>query len=440
MSTTPSCCPCPFDEIDYDVRVRRSRLILPALIACLASGCDEKRVPTPEPLPSASTSVAAEVPKGPKVYEHVVLSEIYEVDEIYKSMQGPSSVKQVALGAKDELELLWIVGFEAVMVSPKGDEKISQEFMCHTNLDLDIEKHQARFGDDKRLTGRLFTLSQGQYRIDFPEGFGMPLISDELLDVNTQVLNLNLPEGSREVRHRVTMRFVRDKELDKPMKALYASGAFGLKLLEGADGHYGRDPKAKADAQHEHGKHEHGKHDHEPQGEEHTACLPGANAGKNSFDDGQGRVFTGHWVVEPGREVNHTPVNDLMALPFDSKVHYVAVHLHPFAESLELRDLTTGKSVYKAKTRQADKGIGLAHVDFYSSQEGFELFKDHDYEVVSVYNNTSGEPQDSMAVLNLYLHDLEFKKPDLSKPAPAPAAPTQSSAPAASAKPAGKVM
>jgi hypothetical protein len=147
--------------------------------------------------------------------------------------------------------------------------------------------------------------------------------------------------------------------------------------------------------------------------------LPGQNAGANTFDDGKGRTFTGHWVVPPGREVNHTRVTKLMDLPFDTTLHYVAVHLHPYAETLELKDVTTGTTVYKAKTRQADKGIGLAHVDFFSSEAGVPLYKDHEYEMISTYNNTSNEPQDSMAVMNLYLVDKEFNKPDLTKSAPA---------------------
>ena len=39
--------------------------------------------------------------------------------------------------------------------------------------------------------GRLFTLSQGQLEIDFPPGFGMPIWSDEDLNLTAQVLNLN---------------------------------------------------------------------------------------------------------------------------------------------------------------------------------------------------------------------------------------------------------
>jgi len=38
-----------------------------------------------------------------------------------------------------------------------------------------------------------------------------------------------------------------------------------------------------------------------------------------------------------------------MNLRFDTTLHYIAVHLHPFAEFLELRDLTADKSILKAE-------------------------------------------------------------------------------------------
>ena len=47
--------------------------------------------------------------------------------------------------------------------------------------------------------------------------------------------------------------------------------------------------------------------------------------------------FSGHWVVPPGRQENRTLVTEWLNLRFDTTVHYIAVHLHPFAESLELR-------------------------------------------------------------------------------------------------------
>ena len=124
-----------------------------------------------------------------------------------------------------------------------------------------------------------------------------------------------------------------------------------------------------------------------------------------------GQKFTGHWVVKPGREVNKTLVTKFLQLQFDTKIHYIAVHLHPFAESLTLIDRTTGETVFDAKTKQTDGKIGLAHVDHYESVEGMPIYKDHEYELLSVYNNTSGEDQDSMAVMFMYLHDKNFNKP-----------------------------
>jgi hypothetical protein len=96
------------------------------------------------------------------------------------------------------------------------------------------------------------------------------------------------------------------------------------------------------------------------------------------------------------------------------------VHLHPFAESLEFRDLTAGTTIFKSKARNPKDRIGLDHVDAFSSAEGVPLFKDHQYELVSVYDNTSGVDQDSMAVMYIYLLDREFEKPDLVNVADSP--------------------
>ena len=116
--------------------------------------------------------------------------------------------------------------------------------------------------------------------------------------------------------------------------------------------------------------------------------------------------------MKPGREENHTLVTKLLALPYDTTLHYVAVHLHPFAESVELRDLTGGTTVYKSHARQVPGRIGLAEVEFLSSAEGIPLYKDHQYEVVSVYDNTSGVDQDAMATMFLYLaaKDLDLTR------------------------------
>ena len=65
--------------------------------------------------------------------------------------------------------------------------------------------------------------------------------------------------------------------------------------------------------------------------------------------------------------------------------------------------------MFKSKAKNFKDKIGLEVVDFFSSKEGIPLYKDHDYEIVSVYNNTTEEDQDSMAVMYLYLLDKKFQ-------------------------------
>jgi len=90
-------------------------------------------------------------------------------------------------------------------------------------------------------------------------------------------------------------------------------------------------------------------------------------------------------------------------------VHYIAVHLHPFAESIELRDLTTGESVFRSTAEGFDDRIGIRRVQHFEHVEGISMFAGHEYELVSVYNNTTERDQDSMAVLLLYMLDKEFE-------------------------------
>jgi hypothetical protein len=328
---------------------------------------------------------------GPTVHERILLSDVYDVDKLYKSMQGPYSSQKVSLEESLFPELLWIVGYEARMVGADGSTPLSQEFMCHSNLDLDMEHHGKLFGWTKTAAARLFTLSQGQFEIDFPAGFGIPVLSTEKLGLTTQVLNHNRPDERFQVRHHITIRYVRDRELKEPLQPLFPSAAAGLVSLDGDRGFFAVEvPKEEV---------------HGP------GCLPGEKASARVIEDPQGRKFAGHWVVKPGREVNRTNVTRWINLPFDTTLHYIAVHLHPFAESLELRDLTTGETLFKSHARPPDAGIGLAHVDYFSSSEGISLYTAHEYEIVSVYDNTSGVDQDSMAVMYFYLLDQEYRRP-----------------------------
>ena len=47
--------------------------------------------------------------------------------------------------------------------------------------------------------------------------------------------------------------------------------------------------------------------------------------------------------------------------------------------------------------------IGLEYITDFTSKEGIKLYKDHEYELVSSYNNTSQDTLSAMSVVYLYL-------------------------------------
>ncbi len=359
-----------------------------ALVACATVGA-------PGAGARATTRVAP-----PPVHRKTVLSPEYYIDKKYRSMQGPYGQQQVYLTDPAEPELLWITGYETEVVDPADDAEVSQEYMCHANLDIKPTPYMKELQMRHGISGRIFTLSQGQQKIEFPPGFGIPVLSTQPLDLTTQVLNLNRDDPELVVRHKVTVEYVRDRDVprDHPMRPLFQAAVEGLKSLDGPGQVYGMAESAVDQAIHGPG------------------CAVGASAVHGDADlDSMGHEFTAHWVVKPGIEVTHTLVTKFLDLPFDTTIHYIAVHLHPFAKSLELIDRTTGRSVFRAEVDPAPGRIGIDRVDHLSSPEGIPIYKDHQYELVSVYDNTSGEDQDSMAVMYLYLLDKDFRRPS---PAP----------------------
>jgi len=337
----------------------------------------------------------AATPQIAQVHTKTVTSKRYHIDQKYASMRGPYGFDGVTLWESDAPELLWITGYRTTVVDAKSGEPLSQEWMCHANLDFDATEYYDRFPKAPPISGRLFTLSQGQQDISFPEGFGIPVTSDLPITLATQVLNLNLDDADLKVRHKVEIDFVRDVEVQGDMVPLFQGAVEGFKALSDARYYGFEDGEVDPDT-------------HGP------GCSVGQAAIAGDSDvDGKGQQFTAHWVVPPGREVNRTNVTKFLNLPYDTTAHYIAVHLHPFAESLVLRDLTTGEVVFDADVENSEGRIGLDRVEYFSSRKGLPLYKDHQYELVSVYENTSDEPADSMAVMYLYMHDKRFEKPAL---------------------------
>jgi hypothetical protein len=361
---------------------------------------------------------AASVLAAPAEQSKQFISPVYTIDKIYHSMEGPSSVERIYLGDPNApAELLWVTGVRTEMVDADGITPQLPELMCHVNVDLDQARHQALFALHRATAARLMTLSQGMLAAKVPSGFGFPLASNEPLLLFTQVLNLNIQHPQNiKVLHRVTIDYVRARDLTTPIKPLFNVGASGMVILDDnplALPHSMMSMPSTASVTAEAG------HDGAAMNP-NMSCLvgsraPQATSSSADYTDPQGRKMTGHWIVPPGKQVNHSDITWFMNLQFDTRLRYAAVHLHPFAKSLEMRDMTTGKTVFVAKAENPPAGVGLTHVDEFSSPDGVLLQHAHKYSLISTYDNPTNTNADSMASVFLGLDDPELTIPTSEK-------------------------
>jgi hypothetical protein len=220
------------------------------------------------------------------------ISPIYHVDRIYKSMTGPWSSRQLRLLDAKTPELVWITGSSVQMVAADGVTPMPEQFMCHTNFDFDGDWHNDLFQSTTPLDGRLFTLSQGQLSVQFPPGFGIPVMSNEIIDLSTQVINLNVKNRAFDVRHKVDISFVRDGAAPGAMKPLYERALMGMVSLEGR-GLVPDQKETTAAAELLHSAH----------GPCLSCCVPGMTAVDGyEHSDTLGQRFSTHWIIKPGRD------------------------------------------------------------------------------------------------------------------------------------------
>jgi hypothetical protein len=342
------------------------------------------------------------------------ISPVYTIDKIYHSMEGPSSVERIYLGDPNgPAELLWVTGIRTEMVDADGRTPQLPELMCHVNVDLDPPKHQALFGFHRATASRLMTLSQGMLSAKLPAGFGFPLASNEPLLLFTQVLNLNIQHPNNiKVRHRVTIDYIRANDATTPIKPLFNVGASGMVQLDDNPIALSHSMLSTPNTS---GVTTQAGHEGATMNP-NMSCLVGARAPQATsssadYVDPQGHKMTGHWIVPPGKQVNHSDITWFMNLRADTRLRYAAIHLHPFARSLEMRDMTTGKTVFLAKAENPATGIGLTHVDEFSSAEGVAINHAHKYSLISTYDNPTNANADSMASVFLGLDDPELVIP-----------------------------
>jgi len=306
----------------------------------------------------------------------------FVVDNIYKSMEGPKAMRSFQIDYTRN-DLVWLTSFKTTALSTNENDVLSNDYICHTNVDYYDGEHFGKWNLTDRIGEqypRLTSMSNGIERYSFPEGFGFPVFTNENLFLSTQTLNHNIANQDFRLKHNVELGY---KSHSHEMKPLRSKTIFIMLP-------YDQDDPFK------------GPTDTNP-----NACLP-VDTKNHSYIDDNGMALSGHWVVFPGKMTFKYDVTKQLALKDSTSMHHIAVHLHPFAERLSLRNKTIDSTLFTSIAENYTDKIGLKNVSSFSSKEGVMLYPDHQYELVLTTNNTSKKDQDMMASMFVFLYDKDM--------------------------------
>ncbi|WP_033955949.1 hypothetical protein [Psychroserpens jangbogonensis] len=304
------------------------------------------------------------------------------IDNIYKSMEGPKVIRSFQLDDTKN-ELVWITSFGTKALSTNEVDQLSNDYVCHTNIDLFEGEHYSRWNLNHRIGEqypRLTSMSNGIENYKFPEGFGFPVFTNENLLLATQSLNHNIKGDPFTIKHEVNLGF---KPHSKQMKPLMSKTVFVMLPYDAENPFQG------------------------PTDTSPNMCLP-VETKNHSYKNNQGESLSGHWVIFPGKDNYSYDITHQLQLKDSTTMHHIAAHLHPFAETLALRDKTADSILYVSKAENYTDKIGLKSVSYFSSAEGIMLYPDHKYELVLQTNNSTTVNQDMMASMFVFLYDKEM--------------------------------
>lgn len=313
--------------------------------------------------------------------EYKMISPTFYIDGIYKSMEGPKSSNYIKLS--QDSTLLWLTGFHVKALDSKTKKQVSNDFICHTNIDFNDVKYFSNFNLNERIGiyyPRLTSLSHGLENFTFPNGYGIPMKGNDLLYITTESLNHNITDANFCIKHEVTVDYSKKNTNIKP---LLSRTAFIMLPYNKSDPY-----KSTIDT---------GK----------DYCVP-VETKNHSYDFGDGNVLSGHWIIPIEKKTYSSSIDGQLQIKDSLRLHAAAVHVHPFATALTLWDKTTKTAIFKSKMTNHTNKIGLSNINSFSSESGVWMFKNHEYELVLEVNNTTKSNQDMMASMFLFFYDAEL--------------------------------
>lgn len=312
--------------------------------------------------------------------KYKMISPAFLIDGIYKSMEGPKASNYVQLS--QDSTLLWLTGFHVRALDAKTKAPVSNDFICHTNVDFNDVAYYSNFHLTDRIGRqypRMTSLSHGLENFSFPKGYGVPMKGNDLLYVTTQSLNHNYKDISKQIKHEVTIEYSKMSGI----KPLMSRTAFIMLPYDKNDPYK------------------------EPTDPGTDQCIP-VETKNHSYDDGKGGKMSGHWVIPVGKNTYKSDVTNQLQIADSLRLHAAAIHVHPFTTSITLFDKTANKAIFTSKVTNHKDRIGLSKIEQFLSEEGIWLYKSHDYEISMTVDNTTKTEQDMMGSMFLFFYDNEL--------------------------------
>ncbi|NMH28004.1 hypothetical protein [Flavobacterium silvaticum] len=328
-----------------------------------------------------------DIDKEPSEYR--MISPTFLIDGIYKSMEGPKATNFVQLS--QDTSLVWLTGFKVKALDSKMTTQLSNDFICHTNIDFNDSRYYTGFGLLNRVGvqyPRMTSLSNGQESFEFPKGYGIPMRGNDLLTVTTESLNHNIKDADLWIKHEIDIDYQKNGDGLKPLmtRTIFVALPFDEK-----------DPYK------------------EPLDPAANSCIP-VETKNHTYDDGKGGKLSGHWVIPPGKSTWHSSIDGQLQMKDSLRLHAAAVHVHPFSTSLTVFDLTDNKVIFKSEMTNYKDKIGLEKVTAFSSEQGIWLYANHHYELRQECDNTTAIDQDMMGSMFLFFYDAELESKIRQKP------------------------
>lgn len=294
--------------------------------------------------------------------------------------------------------LYWFRGAEVNVdvIDARGRTVPGTGYLCHASILIDCDRHNREFPEATPPYREFFSLSQGMNNAMLPDGFGVPVASDEKLTFNLRTVN-RIQNKPVRIRLRFTSYLAIDDKAH-PVTALSWCRPGAAVVLSGT---------AAKNKEEEHG---------------HCSSDFCRSEGQDAPNDTtnsvvkneQGQKIAYHWVLPPGVHGYSSPI-DLWRLTSGGPIRAVMPHVHPFCEQVQLIERRSGykpKILFTVHCRtDLNPYIRIEHLDYLAIPQGVPLHRNASYGYEAVFNNTSGVNQDAMVVPIIFFSDLKFKRP-----------------------------